>query len=517
MDKQLSDHGAPHLRRQGSAVQLMVDGKPFLMLGGEVFNSSSSSRDYMTKIWTHMNELHANTVLTPVSWEQIEPKEGTFDFSLVDGLIHDARKHNLKLVLLWFGSWKNGMSSYQPLWVKEDYKRFPRVRRDDGTVRDVMSTLSENNWTADAKAFGALLRHLREIDARDHTVLMVQVENEVGILGDSRDRSDIANAAFAGQVPSRLMDHLTKNDKDLVPEFRNVWVKAGRKPSGTWEEVFGAGPHTDEIFMAWNYARYVDHVAAAGKAAYPIPLYVNAWLNEAGANPGDYPSGSPESHLLDVWQAGAPHIDLLAPDLYASNFQERCQLYSRRDNPLFIPEMHSDAGAAYNMFYAIGAHNALGTSPFGIDHTPGDGPVSKTYEAISQIAPYLLEHQGKGQTTGFVIDTEHPKIVTRLGDYDMEISLDSIFGRTASLGYGIVIQTGPNEFLGVGSGFRVRFSPVTSGPKYAGIDAVKEGTFQNGQWVQGRWLNGDETDQGSYWRFSSRNIAIEKCTVYRYE
>ena len=516
--RRASLQGAPSLRKQGDAVQLIVDGKPFLMLGGELSNSSSSSLAYMTKIWPHMNDLHANTVLTPVSWEQVEPKEGTFDFSLVDGLLQEARKHKLHLVLLWLASWKNGMSSYQPLWVKSDFQRFPRARRQDGSPMQVMSTLSENNWNADARAFSALMRHLRDFDSHDHTVLMVQVENEVGILGDSRDRSEAANSAFAGPVPRELMDHLTKDDQDLVPEFRALWVQAGQKPSGTWEEVFGSGPKTDEIFMAWNYARYVDHVAAAGKAEYPIPMYVNAWLNDPmDSKPGNYPSGCPESHVMDVWQAGAPQIDLLAPDLYAGNFQERCELYTRRGNTLFMPEMNSDAGGARNIFYAIGAHNAIGTSPFGIDHTPGDGPFSRSYDLLGQIAPVLLAHQGRGETTGFVLDTDHPQVNCTMGDYDVEISLDSVFGRTASLGYGLVIQTGPNEFMGAGSGFRVAFRPLTPGPKYGGIGTVEEGVFRDGQWIPGRRLNGDETDQGSGWRFSSFGAAIETCSVYRYE
>lgn len=497
---------------------MVVDGKPFLMLGGELSNSNSSSRDYMTKIWTHMNDLHANTVMMPVSWEQIEPQEGTFDFSLVDGLLQDARAHNLHLVILWLASWKNGMSSYQPLWVKKDYKRFPRAAHQDGTPMQVMSTLSENNRKADASAFGALLRHLRNFDQHDHTVLMAQVENEVGILGDSRDRSEAANKAFSGQVPKALMQHLTTNDKDLVPEFRAKWVAAGHKSSGTWEEVFGTGPSTDEIFMAWNYARYVDHVAAAGKAAYPIPLYANAWLNDPmDSKPGNYPSGCPESHVMDVWQAGAPHLDLLAPDLYAGNFEERCQLYTRRGNTLFMPEMNSDAGGARNIFLAIGRYNAIGTSPFGIDHTPSDGSFSRSYDVLGQIAPIFLAHQGKGETSGFVIDSDHPRVTSKMGDYEVEVSLDSVFGRTASLGYGIVIQTGPNEFLGTGSGFRVAFHPLTPGPKYGGIGTVYEGTFRDGQWIPGRRLNGDETDQGSGWRFSSFGLSIEKCIVYRYE
>ena len=510
--------GAPALVRSGDVTQLVVDGKPFLMLAGEVSNSSSSSLANMDRIWTHMNELNANTVLTPVSWEQVEPSEGSFDFSLVDGLIQGARRHHLRLVLLWMASWKNGMSSYQPLWVKQDFTRFPLARRADGTPMTVLSTLSESNWTADASAFAALMDHLREFDGRDHTVLMMQVENEVGVLGDSRDRSDAANAAYAGPVPEDLMRHLTDNDADIVPEFRAIWLKAGHLPSGTWEQVFGVGPRTDEIFMAWNYARYVDHVAAAGKARYAIPLYVNAWLNDPmDAVPGNYPSGCPESHLLDVWQAGAPHIDLLAPDLYAGNFEERCDLYTRRGNTLFIPETGGNDATARNMYLAIGRYHAIGISPFGIDHTPSDGGVSKTYGLLGQIAPFLLEHQGSGGTAGFVLDSDNPSVTYTMGDYSVAISLDQVFGHTAKEGQGVVIQTGPNQFLGAGSGFRVQFKPLTPGPKYAGIGEVREGSYVGGVWTPGRWLNGDETDQGNSWRFSSWQPAVEQCTVYRYE
>lgn len=510
--------GAPTLRSQGDAVQLVVDGKPFLMLGGELNNSSSSSLVYMAKIWPHMNELHANTVLTPVSWEMIEPKEGVFDFSLIDGLLQGAREHHLHLVFLWLASWKNGMTSYDPLWMKAQYQRFPYAARADGTPIQVLSTLSKNNWTADADAFATLMRHLRVADARDHTVLMMQVENEVGILGDSRDRSAAANAAYAGQVPPALMDYLTANDQALVPELRTRWVQAGHRSSGTWTQVFGEGPRTDEIFMAWNYARYADHVAAAGKAAYPIPLYCNCWLADPmDSPPGNYPSGCPEAPVMDIWKAGASHIDLLAPDLYAGNFAERCALYTRRGNTLFVPEMHGDADGARNIFLAIGLHNALGTSPFGIDHVAADGPFSKSYDVLGQIAPLLLAHQGQGETTGFVLDTDHPRATCHMDGYEVNISLDSVFGRTASLGSGVVVCTGPGEFYGAGSGFRVAFRPLTPGPARAGIGTVDEGTFQDRVWVPGRRLNGDETDQGSGWRFNSSQMSIEKCTLFRYE
>src|SRR5215207_7340449 len=184
-----TNDGMPQLRRHGSATQLIVDGCPFLVIGGELRNSSSSSIEYMQPIWQRMRDLNINTVLTPVSWELIEPTEGQFDFKLVDDLLRDARSHDLRLILLWFGSWKNGMSSYPPVWVKQDIGRFPRAQFRSGETIEVLSTVAEANWQADARAFAALMQHLTEVDSSEHTVIMVQVENEVGVLGDTRDYS----------------------------------------------------------------------------------------------------------------------------------------------------------------------------------------------------------------------------------------------------------------------------------------------------------------------------------------
>jgi beta-galactosidase GanA len=509
----------PHLRKQGTATQLMVDGRPFLVLGGELHNSSSSSLAYMKPIWKRMVDLNFNTVLAGVSWELIEPQPGQYDFHLIDGLIDDARRNNLRLVFLWFGSWKNGMSSYIPVWVKQDYKRFERVQLKNGGPVEVLSTLCRANWEADAKAFGALLRHIREVDGNDHTVIMIQVENEVGVLRDSRDRNPAANQAFAQPVPQKLTSFLSANKNRLYPDLLKRWEGAGAKTSGTWEEVFGAGPETDEIFMAWNYANYVDKVVEAGKAAYPLPMFVNAWLSQSDRKPGDWPSGGPLPHVLDVWRAATTRLDFLSPDIYQANFAEWCRRYVHAGNPLFIPEMMMSETGARNVFYAIGRHDAIGTSPFAVDsiQNPESSPLSKSYGILSQIAPLVLEHQGKGEMTGFVLDKANPSVKVEMNGYELEISLDSIFGFNAESAYGLVIATGPNEFTGAGNGFRVAFTPKTPGPKLAGVGTIDEGGFSNGKWIPGRRLNGDENDQGQRWRFSPRQLAIQRCTVYRYE
>ena len=549
--------GTPHLRRQGTAMQLVVDGQPFLILGGELLNSSPSSREYLRPVWDRLVAQHLNTVLAGVSWELTEPEEGKFDFQLVDELIADARAHRLRLVLLWFASWKNGRSCYAPLWVKRDTARFPRLQFANGDRPELLTPLALGTADADARAFAALMKHLRETDAAAHTVLMVQVENEVGVLNDSRDHSAPAEAAFAGPVPAELMDLFVRHKDEIAPELRQAWEANGARTAGTWTEVFGAGKPADfvltwdlpepqrqtewrklhwpvdEVFMAWHYARYVNRVAEAGKREYPLPMFANAWLQQPGcAFPGTYPSGGPVPQVNDVWRAAAPALDLLGPDLYVPEFAELCEKYTRAGNPLFIPETSRGEDVGRNLFTAVGGFNAIGFSPFGIDLsfppavaatlpaaiTAGAAILPENYEIMAQLAPLVLAHQGTGTITGFALDKEHPSFVTTLGGTTVEISLDDIFGRKAEKGYGLVMAVGPEEFIGAGAGFRVIFKSSASSTGRLGIGTVDEGRYRDGQWVRGRRLNGDDTDQGRAWRFSQwGGPVIQHCTVYHFE
>jgi beta-galactosidase GanA len=262
----------PHLRKQGTATQLIVDGKPFLALTGELTNNAAADLEYMKRAWPKLVETKLNSVLAAVSWAQIEPQEGKFDFGVLDGVIQGARIHNLRLVLLWFGSWKNGESTYVPDWVKTDFERFPLLQRVEGRSAEVLTPFSDANRDADARAFAALMRHIKAVDGQQHTVVMIQVENEIGAL----DRSPVARKAFEGPVPKELMDYLQQRKDTLIPELRQVWEAAGFKTSGTWEEVFGKGGATDEIFMSWYFARYVNRVAESeghpARNAVPLPL-----------------------------------------------------------------------------------------------------------------------------------------------------------------------------------------------------------------------------------------------------
>lgn len=507
--------GRPHLEKRGVATQLVVDGKPFLMIAGELHNSSSSSLDYMKPEWPKLAAIPLNTVLTPLSWELVEPTEGTFDFTLVDGLLAQAREQHLHLVFLWLASWKNGMSSYDPVWVKRDTHRFPRAV-ENGNEVNILSTFGDATRDADARAFVAVMKHLQEVDGRDHTVLMMQVENEVGVLGDTRDHSAVANKAFDSAVPEALTSYLKAHRDALNPELRTLWEKNGEKTAGTWAQVFGDTSRADEIFMAWNYGRYVQAVAAKGKAAYDLPMYVNAWLGGEDTTPGDYPSGGPQPRVIDAWKAAGSAIDIYAPDLYATPFAGWCSRYYRADNPLWIPETRGGAAGSANMFYAFGEDAALGFSPFGIDEwNDANEELGKSYSVIAQVAPLLLEAQAKGNAHGFVLDKSHPSVEFNINGYVVHVSLDEIFGEHTENGFGLIMATGPEEFVGAGKGFRVSFTERSASAR-VGLASVDEGRFENGKWIAGRRLNGDENDQGSYWRFDQRAVKTEKAALYRY-
>jgi hypothetical protein len=515
---------APHLEKRGNATQLIVDGKPFLILGGELHNSSSSSVAYMKPIWPRLAAMDLNTVLAPVAWETIEPEEGKFDFSVVDGLIEGARQNNLRLVFLWFGSWKNTYSSYAPGWVKSDTERFPRVQTSDGRDTERLSPFSVTNRDADARAFASLMRHIREKDADAQTVIMVQVENEVGVIPESRDNSAEAAAAFAAPVPAELASYMQQHRTALVPEFRAMWEANGGKTFGSWEEIFGKSALTDDLFMAWNYATYINQVAAAGKAEYPLPMYVNAALIRPNYQPGQYNSGGPLPHSMDMWRAGAPNIDFLSPDIYLDDFAEWCQKYIRPDNSLFIPEARGGAEGAANAFYALGQVSAIGFSPFGIDSEDA-APIGDAYATLSHLAPLILEKQAIGEIASVVLEGEAQRAArVTLGDYTFTVTrppnLTSDASAAAPRASALFLQTGPNEYIVAGSGNSVvTFAASTPGLPTVGIESIDEEFFDGGQWILGRRLNGDENSQGQVLKLNADDSAqgrVYRLRLYRY-
>jgi beta-galactosidase GanA len=517
-------HGQPpHLIRTNSVTQLSVDGRPFLIRGGELGNSSASGIAYMKPIWPRLVKMHLNTVIAPVYWDLLEPKENSFDFTLVDALITGARGHGLKLVLLWFGTWKNSMSCYVPAWMKTDEQRFPRALGITGRPEEIITPFSEAALAADKKAFSALIKHLWTIDAQQHTVLMIQIENEIGMLPEARDHSAPANKAFNNPVPKELIDYLKGHHDSLEAELRTRWDTMGSPTSGTWEAVFGKSLATDEIFMAWYFGKYAEGIAQAGKRIYDIPFYLNAALNAPGKKPGEYPSAGPLPHVMDIWKAAAPDIDFLAPDFYNPNFRYWATRYTRKDNVLFIPEHRLEPGADAKALYAYGHYQAIGFSPFSIESTvkPEDEPIGKCYDLIAQLSGEISQAKQRHSIDGVLLSKDADTTRLEMGDYKITAAHDLRLGWSPKakdtlwpLTGGIIIGLSPDEFYVGGTGIVLTFQPKGEGR--AGILSVEEGRFVNGKWQPGRRMNGDQTHQGRHIRIPEGEYSIQRVKLYTY-
>ena len=494
-----NDSPPPKMEIINGKTRLIVNDQPFIALAGEVHNSSSSSLKYMEPIWPKLVQMNLNTVLLPVSWELFEPVEGEFKFELIDGLIQAARVNNLKIVFLWFGSWKNMVSTYVPDWVKNDPKRFPLLIAKNGEKFQMLSTFSKENIRADAVAFAALMKHIRQVDSNEQTVIMIQVQNEVGTNGGERDYSDAANSVYHSQVPEKLISNLMMKKSSLIPEFDQTWAENGYKTVGNWEQIFGGGAAGNEIFMAWQLSSYIGEVIKAGKKEYDIPMFVNASVGRQDQKLGTYPSGGPVAFVIDIWRAGAPELDMLCPDIYYGDFIGHCKKYTQSGNPLFIPETRAgDIGAARALI-AICNFNALGFSPFGIegrsglDEPLGENPLAKAYDIVDQMSHLILDPGIKNQLA-VMVDSDNPDTTVNMGHYQIDIKIQG--GRTTDgnpvLGYALLIEIEPEEYVIAGKNVNIQFSLSNRQSEVTGIRFAEEGKFEKGIWIPGRRLNGDQ-------------------------
>ena len=480
---------------------LIVDGQPFLMLGGQAHNSSGWP-GMLPQVWCAIKSMHANTLEVPIYWEQIEGQPGKFDFSLVDTILKQGREHKVHLVLLWFASWKNGSSHYMPEWMKREPAKYPNITGRTGQPVDSPSPHTNAAMEADAKAFAEVMGHLKKADPQ-HTVLMVQVENEPGAWGSVRDFSPSAQKLFEGNVPPELLKPgiLKALNKSVVTK-------------GTWKEVFGND--ADEYFHAWSVAHYIGYVAAAGKAVYPLPLYVNAALRDPITNPSatTYESGGATDNVIPIWKAAAPAIDLVAPDIYLQESEKALkviELYDRPDNTLFVPETGSNEEFA-RYFYAVLAHGGIGFSPFGIDDNDQSvkkseteerlAPVGQEYAMAGPMMRELAKWAFEGKIKAVVEKEDHAAQTIDLGLWQAVISFGDSGWRSEKtnsrpIGKAMIVQLGENEFVLIGSLCHFTFKPlgVNAGKAWQYLK-VEEGWYENGVFKLLRIRNGDETDWG---------------------
>lgn len=504
MEEQSMRKPMPHIEyRENGNAALYVDGKEFFILGGETHNSVPSDMEYMDRfVWNQLDELPLNTLLVPVHWEQVEKRQGSFDFSLPGEVIDRARKAGIRLVFLWFGLWKNGASNYVPAWMKRDSRRYFRARHKGGMASETVSPFCEEAVKADAGAFAKFMAFLREYDGQEHTVIMIQLENEVGFLGSERDFGEAAEAKYHEQIP------------DVV---RKLYQR-----EGTWEQAFDY--EAPEYFMSWYVAGAMEKIAAAGKKEYPLPVFTNVWLEQFPFRPGTYPSGGAITKVLPIWKAVAGSIDMISPDVYHSDFYGFCDQYALTDNPLFIPETGRSPMAASHLLGALGLyHNMIGFSPFGIDDLLSaplyaqmsreelDGLLfdwqwdrclpenseyhRRAYRIVEGI--WELYVKEKDRFIGFARRSEHESgTVIPMGKYDVILTYPEKGEHKAGTG-GFLLPIDEFSFYIAGCNAAVSLEPRRGSSWQAEPVGLWEGRFEKGRFIPGRKQNGDRLYQQS--------------------
>lgn len=491
-----NDHGIP---------TLYVHDKPFFALSGEIHNSSSSSLDYMKeKVWPALRDLNMNSVIVPLYWETIEPEEGQFDFTLVDGLIAQAREEEKHLIFLWFGLWKNSESMYVPAWMKQDTDTYFRARKVNGEPINTISPMCTAAVEKDAFAFAQIMAHIRTVDEEASTVIIMQVENEIGLLGTERDYSEVAEAKFSENVPQAIVDAY-----GLTEQFPQ---------SGSWKAVFGT--NAEEYFMAYYFASAVETITKAGQAKYPLPCYANAWLRQYPWYAGSYPSGGPVVEVHKIWKTAAPSLFTLGPDIYVPYVADVMDEYGYEGNPLMIPEVRKDAVTSSYCMYAFAHHHAICYSPFGIeeiilspeeidkppmevmialniepsafDITNSKDYLKRTYGMIEQMQPLYLKYRGTDKLKSYVrkSDTDYGTYFS-CEEYDIAVAYGPKQPATP-LAAGMIYELAPNKFLIGGMMSTFTFRPKSGENKKVDFLRMEEGDVINGEWKAGRILNGDE-------------------------
>lgn len=469
---------------------LIVNGQPYFIFGGEVHNSSCSTISYFQEyVISQITDIPVNTLLLPIYWEMIEKEEGQYDMSLVKDIIDIMRANNLKIVFLWFGLWKNGLSTYIPAWMKINRKKYAFCQNEHGESLYTVSPLCFEAIEKDCQAYAELMKFIQSYDKSENTVIMMQVENEVGLLQSDRDYSSLATKYFNEMIPHDLKDYT---------HFE-----------GTWQDVFKQD--APEIFMTYYYAKAIEKITKIGKEIYPIPTITNVWLNKENEKPGQYPSGGAIFKNLQLYQYLTPSLDLIAPDIYVKTIDEVSQQYASQ-GLLMIPETRQDKTYMSNIIYTIAKYPLIGYSPFGIEDFHENQETTRLYHFLSSLGierdafdpsgslpylqniyydlsklwPLIFKYRQQNKIYPFIRKNMMKNDCLSISNYNIMVTY---LNQEKNInGAGMIIDL-DDEWLIYGVNC---FMQVSNSVSQLGILHLEEKKYVDGKWETKRILNGDE-------------------------
>lgn len=502
---------------------LFRDGEtPFFPLGLQCCNSSAFNASEMKAFWDSVAFTGVNTVEIPVYWETFEPEQNLFCYEFVDECLRQADLYDVKVIFLWFGSWKNGTSKYAPTWIKENPGKYKRVVTYEGIVTNILSPYCRENLEADKAAFLKLVQYIEQNNRKKNRVIGIQIENEPGMMmrGD-RDCGPIAETLFQEEVPDEVKSVVFHHE---LGEVTDIWKEKGALTDGCWTDLFGE--KAGEYFSVFGIASYIQELAAEAKRITDLTMIVNVWTDNVGWDePGvDYPAGGPVSKVLGLWKMFAPDVDVVGLDNYKldrEGYLQDCQRYSKYGNPLFLPESHAwDEANSQTMFWAVGRYKAKGLFLFGPEAMysdtgeikPCSAEIIKSIKALVSIQSVLPHFINSGGIWAVVQEDKMTEQKICQGDAYIRIFFEfertdyhhGYFGTKHGKGRGLLLRENANTYYAVGEGINISIRQ-NSGilysrqrmDKYIGYKKVEEGYFdKQGRWICTRRRNGDESDYG---------------------
>jgi hypothetical protein len=285
----------PHFEEANGHKVLYVDGEPFSVLAVEIpwwdliYGKYKETETAYDGLYPAAAKLGLNALKVPIKWSMVEPEKGVYNFSYLDHAKSMAENNHLKLILNWFGHYASADGTvygnltgelYAPMYIVTDDKLYPRAVDADGIPHhNAISYDYEPIVEREIAAFRAFMQHIKEVDSQAHTILMVQVENEIAVFGVDRHN------------PKLWRDHSPASNKRFAEN----------------------GFSDDLKYSAWDLSyNWIRRLTDAGAAVYALPLF----HNYVGGRVADWMVGGAPGEDVNTYLRNCPSISFIGVNSY---------------------------------------------------------------------------------------------------------------------------------------------------------------------------------------------------------